>query len=94
MNTSRTKISKEFEARPFPFQNESKIFSKGKHGVQNYARKDGYSQHHSSDAASEASSVYSSQMSVAGKVHKKHGNKGKKEKLRRLHRDLDRHSFN
>ncbi|CAD5116265.1 DgyrCDS5172 [Dimorphilus gyrociliatus] len=65
---------------------ESRVGSKGVKGVINYTRRDGYSQHHSRGASSVNSSMASG---INDKPWKKHGNKKKKEKLRRLHNELD-----
>ncbi len=72
------------------FQNESKIGSRGKHGVTGYVRRDGYTH---VGAGSEPGSAFSSQASIAGKPWKKHENRRKRDKLRRIHKDLDVHHF-
>ena len=61
-------------------QMESRIGSKGVHGVKDFARRDGFTSHHSSSAE------------LNSKPWKKHKNGKKKEKLRRLNRHLDVHT--
>lgn len=76
------------------FQYEPKICSKGKHGVSMYTRKDGFTKHHSADEVPSTADAQSSQASVAGKPWKRHGNRGRRQKLRRVYKDLDIHSPN
>ncbi|XP_002737385.1 large subunit GTPase 1 homolog [Saccoglossus kowalevskii] len=69
-------------------QQNVRACTKGVQGVMGYVRKDAdCSRHVSSDSRN--SSPQSSQSSVAGKPWKKHFNKNKKEKLRRVNRHLD-----
>lgn len=55
--------------------------SKGVGGVVGYARTDNFTEHQTSQ----------SQQQLAAKPWKRHHNRGKKEKLRRLNRHLDEH---
>ena len=68
------------------FQMTSQAHSRGVRGVQNFSRSEGLRQISSSGAAS---SPQSSQLSLSEKPWKKHHNKGKKEKLRRIYNELD-----
>ncbi len=72
---------------PIVHQKQSKAHSLGVGGVSEFVRTDTL-QH--SGAASVPQPVSTNHSSAGvGKPWKKHNNRGKKEKLRRLHRDLD-----
>jgi len=83
----RSDVDREFFA-----QAQSRIGSKGIMGTVGHVRQGaalgvGHGGH--GDAGSASSTPHSSMSSLAGKPWKKHGNRGKKEKLRRKHAQLD-----
>ncbi|XP_046332431.2 large subunit GTPase 1 homolog [Haliotis rufescens] len=78
-----TSLDKEFFAKA-----KMSAHSKGTHGVSKYIRTEGLQQ--VSAESSQSSTPFSSQTSINTKPWKRHNNKHKKEKLRRIHSDHDK----
>ena len=80
--------------RLFLFQTKVRAHAKGPHAVSDYVRTEGLWQvglGQGQGQASGASTPEGSQTSVAGKPWKRHNNRNKKEKLRRLYTEHDRY---